>query len=308
MHLRAFALSLVTKMGPKMDQTEESLFKATIASGLARKIKGLQRGKHTLEKDLSRCLEWEKVQHEAELLQANFYLLKKGLLSIAVTDWVTDQTISLKLDSTLTPQEEVALRFKQCKKMKRGIEPLRTKIQKIEEQIKKQELLLEELNSLEDISELEAFQTRWCPPEKSLKEAVQEKQIKKALPYREFISANGIKIWVGKSARDNDKLTFVHANGLDWWLHVDGYSGSHVVIKSGKNEEVDEETLEDALQLALHYSQAKSRNEAEICLTQTKYVKPAGRGMAGKVQLSKHRRIKVRADRNRLDELKSRKN
>jgi predicted ribosome quality control (RQC) complex YloA/Tae2 family protein len=37
--------------------------------------------------------------------------------------------------------------------------------------------------------------------------------------------------WVGRNARDNEELTFVHARRDDWWLHARGTPGPHVILR-----------------------------------------------------------------------------
>lgn len=113
-----------------------------------------------------------------------------------------------------------------------------------------------------------------------------------------------MKIWVGKNAKMNEKLTFQLANGRDWWLHVSGYPGSHVIIKMNKDQEPDPETLKDAFQLALYHSKARDMGEGEICFTQRKYVSRLGRKKTGLVQISKHQTAWIRADPVRLQALK----
>lgn len=64
-----------------------------------------------------------------------------------------------------------------------------------------------------------------------------------------FVDYHGTKILFGKSARQNDTLTFLletHKNHL--WLHVEGTTGSHLIIKS--DHPTDDE-IEMAAMLAL---------------------------------------------------------
>ena len=107
---------------------------------------------------------------------------------------------------------------------------------------------------------------------------------------------------MGKSAKDNDQLTFRYANGSDYWLHARNVPGSHVILRVVKGKEPDAESIKDAMQLALAYS--RSPEEGEICLTQCKYVARQGRE-AGKVHVSKHKVAYAKKDPQRLKRLKS---
>ena len=51
-------------------------------------------------------------------------------------------------------------------------------------------------------------------------------------------------VLVGKSAADNDILTFKVAAQKDFWMHVAGESGSHVVVRNPENlDTLPRETL-----------------------------------------------------------------
>ncbi len=128
-----------------------------------------------------------------------------------------------------------------------------------------------------------------------------------ALPYRELITEAGLQIWVGKSDKDNDKLTFSHAHGSDYWLHARDVPGSHVILRLGKVKEPDDESLKDAIQAALFYSKAKDRKEGEVCVTQCKFVSRFGQNQPGKVQISHHRVAYAKMDPSRLRKLRERK-
>ncbi len=263
---------------------------------LQQRLKRLKKSETVCKEELEKGLSWREKQHEAELLQANFYRLRRGLEQIELLDWEKqDLPITLTLDSTCEPKEEVARRFKKAKKLHLSIEPLKRQIERIE---KEAERFQQELKLLDAARTLEDLPTVAKP---------KEKEILRALPYREFVSASGLKIWVGKDAKSNDKLTFTHARGADWWLHVHDYPGAHVVLRVGKQQEPDPEALQDAIQVALAYSSAKDKGVAEVCVSQVKFLSRLKRGKAGQVQVSKHKLLQARFDAERFRQIKDRK-
>jgi len=50
-------------------------------------------------------------------------------------------------------------------------------------------------------------------------------------PGYRIIPLDGFEILVGKSARENDELSFKIARPRDFWLHAHGFAGSHVVVR-----------------------------------------------------------------------------
>jgi hypothetical protein len=43
---------------------------------------------------------------------------------------------------------------------------------------------------------------------------------------------DGFEVLVGKGDADNDSLTFGVAESRDFWLHVAGVAGSHVIVRN----------------------------------------------------------------------------
>lgn len=54
------------------------------------------------------------------------------------------------------------------------------------------------------------------------------------VPYRTFPASSGAEIRVGRSAKDNDRLSIEpeHRDSDDWWLHAGGVPGSHVIVRA----------------------------------------------------------------------------
>lgn len=248
------------------------------------------------QKKLQECLEWEKVHHYALLLQSNLFRIKRGMKEVIVEDWEQDgKSLHIQINPFLDPHKQVAKLFQTSKKLQRGIAHTQLHLERINLRIQQIQNQLQTLDTFTTEEQIDQLSKDLISPVRK-----QEIKITQRIPYREYISKSGIRILVGKGAKDNDLLTFQHANGLDWWLHVKGFPGSHVVIKS---QEPDEETIQDALQLALKHSKAKG--ECEVALTQKKYISRFGQAKPGQVHLSKHKTIFVREDLIRLKKLTS---
>ncbi|MDP9355482.1 MAG: NFACT family protein [Chloroflexota bacterium] len=94
---------------------------------------------------------------------------------------------------------------------------------------------------------------------------------------------NGNAIFVGRSGRENDLVTFDIAGPDDTWLHARGVPGSHVIVRwrqPGADE--DPETIGEAASLAAYYSAARGSGNVEVDVTRRRHVrkiKGAGPGM-----------------------------
>jgi predicted ribosome quality control (RQC) complex YloA/Tae2 family protein len=100
-------------------------------------------------------------------------------------------------------------------------------------------------------------------------------------------------VLAGKTDADNDRLSLKIAGPKDWWFHVRGMPGSHVVLKV-EEEEPDKATLEAAAAIAAWHSKARGGGTVAVSGTRGKYVtKPRG-APRGTVSIRKERVFKVR--------------
>lgn len=117
---------------------------------------------------------------------------------------------------------------------------------------------------------------------------------------RRAVSAEGFTILVGRTARDNDILTFKLAAPADFWLHVVGQPGSHVVVRNpDKASQLPRPTLEMAASLAAGYSKAASGGSVTVHVALRENVRKPRGVEPGKVEVRRGRT--VRASPRRLD-------
>jgi predicted ribosome quality control (RQC) complex YloA/Tae2 family protein len=109
------------------------------------------------------------------------------------------------------------------------------------------------------------------------------------------VSFGGFEILVGKGDADNDRLTFRVGEARDFWLHVAGPAGSHVVVRNPEGaDELPREVLERAAELAAFYSKARgARGKVEVHVCRVADVsKPRG-FPPGQVQLRRWKAVKA---------------
>ncbi len=104
----------------------------------------------------------------------------------------------------------------------------------------------------------------------------------------------GWKVLVGRTDRDNDTLSLRIARPEDWWFHVHGMPGSHVVLKGPPGAAADRETLKKAAAVAAYHSKAREGGVVPVSCTRACNVsKPRG-ARPGSVQIRKDFVLKVR--------------
>jgi len=75
-------------------------------------------------------------------------------------------------------------------------------------------------------------------PERPPKRVKASGPVAPRLPYRVYTSADSVEIRVGRGAEDNELLSCDrrYRDAQDWWMHVAGSPGSHVVIRSHRDD------------------------------------------------------------------------
>lgn len=82
---------------------------------------------------------------------------------------------------------------------------------------------------------------------------------------RRFVSPDGFTVLVGKSAEDNDALSLRLCAPHDFWFHLAGDSGSHVVVRNpDRVERLPRATAEFAAGLAAGYSKARNAGRVAV--------------------------------------------
>ncbi len=110
----------------------------------------------------------------------------------------------------------------------------------------------------------------------------------------EYVLPGDWSVLAGKTDADNDRLSLKIAKSDDWWFHVRGMPGSHVILRAKPNEEPDRETLRKAAAIAAYHSKARNGGVVAVSCTQARYVtKPKG-AKPGTVTIRKESVLKVR--------------
>jgi len=110
----------------------------------------------------------------------------------------------------------------------------------------------------------------------------------------EYTLPCGRRVIAGRTDADNDRLSLKVAGPNDWWFHVRGMPGSHVVLMAADGRTPDRNTLNQAAAIAAYHSKARGGGVVAVSGTLARHVtKPRG-AKPGTVQIRKERVFKVR--------------
>jgi predicted ribosome quality control (RQC) complex YloA/Tae2 family protein len=277
------------------------------ANQIRKTIKKQGRRVEAWRSDLAKAEKYRNYARYGELLKANLGTIKKGLESIAVVDYF-DETlpqITIPLDPTKSAQGNMDDYFRKQRKHATAERELLPRIAQGEAEI---DALRRELQSIEQ-GTWQPAPTRPsanAPTRRRDRSTSNKRPDERRGPFRRFTSSDGLPIFVGRNARENDELTFGLAKSDDLWLHARGTPGSHVVVRLEKGSDPPPETIRDAATLALLYSDLKKSGKGEVIYTRRKWVKKAKGQAPGAVTVTQEKSLHVNLDKKRLDALKTR--
>jgi predicted ribosome quality control (RQC) complex YloA/Tae2 family protein len=257
--------------------------------------------------DLSKATAYRDYARYGELIKANISAIVKGTDHVELTDYFDDRlpTITIPLDPMKSAQGNMDDYFRKHRKFLAAVREIKPRIERAEHGL---ERLRQELKQME--------QGTWIPPAMPSAELNSATTVRATTskghldqrrgPFRRFTSTDGLPIFVGRNARENDELTFGLAKSDDLWLHARGTPGSHVVVRLGKGVDPPPETLRDAAMLALLYSDLKKSGKGDVVYTRRKWVKKAKGQAPGAVVVAQEKSLYVSLEKNRLEALKHR--
>ena len=110
-----------------------------------------------------------------------------------------------------------------------------------------------------------------------------------------FTDAAGNMVYIGRSGKENDQVTFTVAGPDDTWLHARGVPGSHVVIRWLRPvEEEDPDAVETAAALAAWYSASRDSGSVEVDVARRRHVKKIKGSGPGMVTYRNEHTVAVR--------------
>ena len=264
-----------------------------------------------------------------EILVAHQVAVPRGATEVTLPDYTggSDATIAIPLDPALSPAANAERYFKAARRGRRGALRVAARLQETEEELARvhawaqrvaEASRLETLEAL--LTELEATPRLLAPRDRAALAGIpatsaEERRERKGRDDsaqrrvagqepRRFVSSDGFPILVGRDTEGNDYLTTHLAKSQDIWLHVQGRSGSHVVIRvPNRANGVPRRTLIQAAKLAAYYSQARNDGKVAVDYTLRKYVRKPRKAKPGLVTISQEKTILVSPDKSLVQKL-----
>lgn len=229
------------------------------------------------KKEQEKCADGDKWRIYGELLKANLYAVERGVPYVDVQNYYDPElkTVRIPLNVTLTPAQNAQRYFKEYKKCCNAQAMLGQLIEGSENELRYIESVADELGRASSVSDLNEIRSELALAGYIRERGDRKKQVRASAPL-EFVSPDGHRVLVGRNNRQNDELTLRTASDGDMWFHTKNIPGSHVIVFCN-GDELSDETVLFAAELAARHSKAAGSSSVPVDYTRVKYVKkPAG--------------------------------
>lgn len=212
-----------------------------------------------------------------ELLNTYGYNIPEGATEFEALNYYDNTTITIPLDSQLNARENSVKYFNKYNKLKRTFEAMNIQIASTSQEIEHLESIQTALDIAvdnDDLAQIREELALYGFIKKQTKNGKGKSVSPKVKPMH-YTSSDGFDIFVGKNNLQNEEVTFKIANGSDIWFHAKNAPGSHVILKANNLplNEIPDRTIEEAANLAAHYSKLNNQDRAEIDYIERKHIK-----------------------------------
>ncbi|MDQ2986369.1 MAG: NFACT RNA binding domain-containing protein [Armatimonadota bacterium] len=228
-----------------------------------------------------------KLQTYGELILA---YMPEGAAKFETVDY-EGSAIEIALDSEKTPVENAARYFSKAKKAKNAAGDLAPKAERTRRELALIEgwlaTLPEGVQSVAESARASGMLRDQQPPPEKREVRHEGHRV------RETEIDGYVVVW-GENATANDFVTTRIAKPNDYWLHVRGAHGSHVVLKTNnKPERVAQEILVKAAKIAAKTSNQKHAMHVPVTVTLAKYVRKPRKSAPGAVTFTNDKTLFV---------------
>lgn len=260
----------------RIDRSSQKLVKR-----LKREIAKLRARIQQLRERLAKCAEAEKYRQWGDLLMANPHAVPAAG-EVRVQDLYNEGEISIPLKPGKSVIESAAAYYRLAKKLARAPEHLNKRIAAAKRRLQELERATKQMTEDAEPEQVREIAAKLGMLREGRPRSSEPQD--ESLPYREFRAPGGEKIMVGKSAADNDTLTFRIARSYDYWFHTQQSRGSHVIlVVQDKNQKPGHSAIETAAALAAYYSDERKGDHVPVIYTQRRHVRKARKGAPGLV-------------------------
>ena len=196
---------------------------------------------------------------EADLLLARSHLVARGAGDVTLEGF-DGAPVTLRLDPELDAAANARRRYERARKREARAERALQRFEQSHAELERLEAALASIDTADPALLAELAPSAPAPRDR-----------RRSPPGLRVRDPHGFEVVIGRTARENDLVTFKVARSEDVWLHAQGYHGAHVVVRA-EGREVPFETVLFAAELAAGHSEAGQSDNVPVDYTSRKEV------------------------------------
>jgi predicted ribosome quality control (RQC) complex YloA/Tae2 family protein len=292
-----------------------------VEHALRKEARRLDRKLEKIAAELEAARSASELARHGELLKGVLSRVRRGDREVVARDHATGEDVTIALDPTRSPAENLDHLFRRYQKAVRrlakggaqqdAVREARCGLDALERELRDAAASEEALRAFSEqatVSELLRRHARAEPGGRPRQRERREVKIgrhtvpRRLLP-RRYRTAGDLEIWVGRSSAANDLLTTRLARGKDLFFHLDGAPGSHVILRTEGRPDPPSEAVLDACELAVHFSKFKNASRADVHVVPIKNVRKPRGAKPGLVTVHGGRTVHLRRTPKRLERI-----
>jgi predicted ribosome quality control (RQC) complex YloA/Tae2 family protein len=193
------------------------------------------------------------------------------------------------MDPTLTPVENAQKLFDRYAKVRDARPQVEARLQAVQDErryLTSALVMVETAGAADDLDELrrELADEGYLPQRRGRPAAAPQP--------RAFVLESGAHLLVGRSNRDNDRVTFRVAAPEDLWFHARGVPGAHVILRTGGRTPTEAD-IPAAAAAAAYFSGARAAAHVAVDYMERRFVRKPRGSRPGMVTYERERTVQV---------------
>ena len=281
--------------GVAVFQTQD--LKGQLGKTIRKQCSRLKKRMLSIEVETQKQQGFDAYKEFGDLILAHIYQIKRGMDKVSLENYYHQppQSVDIRLDPLLSPQENAEKYFHRYKKFKRGLAHSARRLDESQQELdwlNQLDYQLDDCVKKTDIEEIaDELRRAGLLKEKNNLHKRRTQQPSKPL---ETYSPAGFKIIWGRNNRQNDEISTKMTREGDLWFHAHHLPGSHVVLKQDqKSLSFSDVDINYAASIAAGYSKGRMDAKVEVIVAEAHHIKKLKGARPGLVTVRKYKTVVV---------------
>jgi predicted ribosome quality control (RQC) complex YloA/Tae2 family protein len=268
--------------------TPVEIARAAVRAAIASERSLADRKRESLLKALERSADLDELRRRGEALLTYSSAIPRGAATFAADG------LSLDLDPRLSAVENAQACFRRYRKAKSALQEVPALLEEVELRLRYLDEVAAMLELAETADAVRELRAEIKPRRGQKQPTARRRRVRRpedaVLRLR---TTDNAEVLVGRSAQQNEAVTFGLGRPEDLWLHARGCPGAHVIVRSD-SATVSPAAIREAAAVAAFYSANRPSGKVTVDWTRRKHVRRINKSVPGLVSYTGEQSLVVR--------------